>query len=125
MIQSHGDESSRNRREMPGDQEIDGRAATRHHHLSDVQVSNVGCHDVAFEPTAERKATKRNCTKFCVKRCGTAILAVVFHGLEARATKLCTVPQRCFRNRNYFEPTSKSAVFSPGWTSNLSVVAEL
>ena len=34
----------------------------------------------------------RGRTEFCVKRCGTAILAVVFHGLEARATKFCTVP---------------------------------
>jgi hypothetical protein len=33
------------------------------------------------------------CTEFCVKQCGTAILAVVFHGLEARATKFRTVPR--------------------------------
>jgi hypothetical protein len=30
--------------------------------------------------------------EFCVTRCRTAILAVVFHGLEARATKSCAVP---------------------------------
>jgi hypothetical protein len=60
------------------------------------------CHEsFVFRHTTDESTSPHfwDCTDYCVNQCGTAILAVLLHGLEARATKVRTV--RCVRDLSF------------------------